>query len=55
MGLETSSDRTVLLKRYAELLRKFHPDRNGGDRRYEKRLTEVVSAYQLLKKSRAFA
>lgn len=55
MGLETNSDRTGLRKRYAELLRKFHPDRNGGNRRYEKRLAEVVSAYQLLKRSRPFA
>lgn len=55
MDLPGDCQRTDLRRRYAELLRKYHPDRNGGDRRFEKHLTDVVSAYQLLKKSRAFA
>lgn len=55
LDLPSDCARSDLRRRYAELLRKYHPDRNGGDRRFEKHLTEVVSAYQLLKKSRAFA
>lgn len=55
MGLETDSDRRTLRRRYAELLRQYHPDRNGGDRSKEKRLTEVVAAYQLLRKTGVFA
>ena len=55
MGLGLGTDRRRLRKRYSELVRRFHPDRNGGDRQYEVRLTKVVEAYQLLRKSRAFA
>jgi curved DNA-binding protein CbpA len=36
-------------------VRKYHPDRNGGDRSHEVRLGEVVAAYQLLRKTRPFA
>lgn len=55
MQLPADTDRSALRARYAELLRKYHPDRNGGDRAHEKMLTEVVAAYQLLKKSSALA
>lgn len=55
MGLGLDTDRRRLRQRYSELVRRYHPDRNGGDRKYEKRLTSVVEAYQLLKKSAVFA
>jgi DnaJ-domain-containing protein 1 len=55
MGLEGHSDRSSLRRRYLELVRRYHPDRNGGDRQYEARLVRVVEAYQLLRKSSAFA
>lgn len=55
LALPADADRSALRRRYAELLRKYHPDRNGGDRRFETRLGEVVEAYQLLRKSAAFA
>ncbi|MDX8357614.1 DnaJ domain-containing protein [Sphingopyxis terrae] len=55
MGLATDADRAALRRRYSELVRKYHPDRNGGDRSHEVRLGEVVAAYQLLRKTRAFA
>ena len=53
MGLGSDTDRTRLRRRYSELVRRFHPDRNGGDRRHEAQLTAVVDAYQLLRKSAA--
>ena len=55
MGLETDIDRATLRRRYSQLVRQYHPDRNGGDRSHEARLGKVVEAYQLLKESRAFA
>lgn len=55
MGLGNDIDRTRLRKRYSDLVRRYHPDRNGGDRRHEERLRRVVSAYQLLRKSRGLA
>lgn len=39
-------------RRYAELVRRFHPDANGGDRGAEAQLAEVVKAHQILKKAR---
>ncbi|MBA3729767.1 MAG: J domain-containing protein [Sphingomonas sp.] len=55
MGLKDNVDRTALRQRYSELVRRFHPDRNGGDRRLEAKLGKVIAAYQLLKGARAFA
>lgn len=54
MGLGLDTDRQRLRRRYSELVRRYHPDRNGGDRRYEARLGQVVEAYQLLRKSAVF-
>lgn len=55
MGLGPDIDRTALRRRYSELVRKYHPDRNGGDRSQEGKLGHVVEAYQLLRRSSAFA
>ena len=53
MGLGLEADRQSLRRRYSELVRRYHPDRNGGDRQFETRLNRVVEAYQLLRKSKA--
>jgi len=55
MGLDPQSDLGALRKRYSELVRRYHPDRNGGDRSQESRLQQVVEAYQLLRRSAGFA
>ncbi|MCW3836633.1 J domain-containing protein [Sphingomonas canadensis] len=55
LGLEVDADRTALRKRYSELVRKYHPDRNGGDRSKEDELQKVIAAYQQLKAAPAFA
>ncbi|WP_390585111.1 J domain-containing protein [Erythrobacter sp. MTPC3] len=55
MGLGSNTDSRRLRRRYSELVRRYHPDRNGGDRQYETRLNKVVDAYQLLKKSAAIS
>jgi hypothetical protein len=55
LGLGTDTDRTQLRKRYSELVRRFHPDRNGGDRAHESELQKVIAAYQHLKGAAAFA
>ncbi|MCK0128836.1 DnaJ domain-containing protein [Erythrobacter sp. F6033] len=55
MGLGSDTDRRRLRRRYSELVRRYHPDRNGGDRQYENRLNRVVEAYQLLRKSTVIA
>lgn len=55
LGLSLGADRKALRSRYSELVRRYHPDRNGGDRSFEAKLQGVVEAYQLLKKTTAFA
>ena len=54
LGLGVNADRHALRSRYSELVRKFHPDRNGGDRRHEAALQAVVEAYQQLRRAPAF-
>ena len=54
LGLGEDSDLHGVRKRYSQLVRRYHPDRNGGDRTHESRLREVIEAYQLLKTAAAF-
>jgi len=54
LGLSIDADRKDLRRRYSELVRLYHPDRNGGDRSMEEQLQRVVAAYQLLRKAAAF-
>jgi hypothetical protein len=55
LGLDVDADRKALRTRYAERLRRFHPDRNGGDRSHEAALGRTIAAYNQLKGSGAFA
>lgn len=55
LGLAADADRHALRKRYSELVRRYHPDRNGGDRSQERELQKVIAAYQQLKGAAAFA
>jgi hypothetical protein len=55
LGLGEDADRHSVRQRYSHLVRRYHPDKNGGDRSHEGRLGEVIEAYQLLRKARAFA
>jgi len=55
LGLPLDATRHDLRSQYSLQVRRFHPDRNGGDRSFEARLQQVIEAYQLLRKSPAFA
>jgi len=55
LGLDLDVDRRALRERYAELVRLYHPDRNGGDRSHEKALQAVIEAYTALKSRPLFA
>jgi DnaJ domain len=54
LGLGDDADRHKLRQRYSGLVRRYHPDKNGGDRTHEGKLREVIEAYQLLRKDPAF-
>jgi DnaJ-class molecular chaperone len=45
----------MLRQRYTELVRRYHPDHNGGDRTHESALQAVIGAYGQLRKAAAFA
>jgi hypothetical protein len=49
LGLEVSLNEVKA--RYKELVKRYHPDVNGGDRSAEERLAQVIRAYGVLKKS----
>jgi hypothetical protein len=55
LGLGEDADLKSVRSSYSKLVRRFHPDRNGGDRSHERRLGEVIEAYQTLRKAAAFA
>lgn len=55
LGLGDDADRRALRGRYSELVRRYHPDRNGGDRSHEKALQDVIAAYTHLKSAPAFS
>lgn len=54
MGLPVDADRKALRTRYTELVRRYHPDHNGGDRSHESALQSVIEAYGQLRKAPAF-
>jgi hypothetical protein len=55
LGLSVDADRRALRQRYLDLVRRCHPDKNGGDRSHEKALQAVIEAYTALRGRPAFA
>lgn len=51
LDLSANAEAGDIRRRYAELVRRFHPDANGGDRSAETQLQEVVRAHHILKKA----
>ena len=43
--------RQAIRARYIELVKRCHPDANGGDRSAEHKLQRVIKAYQALRKA----
>jgi DnaJ-class molecular chaperone len=54
LGLAEDADRRALRTAYSAKVRAYHPDKNGGNRSYEKSLQDVIAAYTHLKSSPAF-
>jgi len=51
LGLTVKATATEVKARYKSLVKKHHPDANGGDRASEDRLRDVLQAYKLLKQA----
>lgn len=50
MNIDGPVNLTALKSRYKELVKKLHPDANGGDRAAEEKLKDINQAYATLKK-----
>ncbi|MDZ4760050.1 MAG: J domain-containing protein [Alphaproteobacteria bacterium] len=51
MQLPPDASREAVRERYGLLVKRYHPDSNGGDRSMEPRLTVVIRAFKALKSS----
>ncbi len=51
LGLPDKATADEIKTRYKELVKRHHPDANGGDRSSEGRLRQIIQAYKLLKQS----
>ena len=49
LGLEADAKRTDIKSRFKVLVKRHHPDANGGDRASEDQLREIIQAYNYLK------
>jgi DnaJ domain len=49
LGLEADAKRADIKSRFKALVKRHHPDANGGDRGSEARLREIIQAYNYLK------
>jgi DnaJ domain len=49
LGLEADAKRADIKARFKTLVKRHHPDANGGDRGSEDRLREIIQAYNYLK------
>ena len=51
LGLDAKATGADIKARYKELVKRHHPDANGGDRGSEDRFRDVLQAYRVLKQA----
>ena len=49
MELELTADWSMIQKKFKTLVKKFHPDKNSGNKKYEDKLKKITLAYSHLK------
>ena len=52
LDLDDDATTEVIRAKYIELVKRCHPDANGGDRSAEHKLQRVIKAYQVLRKAK---
>ena len=52
LSLDESVDAQTIRARYKELVKRLHPDANGGDRSQEEKLREIIHAYKQLRSAK---
>ena len=50
--MDATAEPRQIRARYIELVKRCHPDSNGGDRSAEHKLQRVIKAYQTLRKAK---
>ena len=55
LDLEAGVDGPAIRSRYLDMVKRFHPDSNGGDRSSETKLQRVIKAYKTLQKAKLTA
>ena len=50
LEINPTIDIDLIKTAYKKLVKKYHPDNNGGQKSYEERLRSIIEAYSLLKK-----
>ena len=53
LNLAPVDDFDIVKKKYKQLVKENHPDKNGGDAHAEERLKDINLAYSLIRKSLA--
>ena len=51
LDLDIHADAATIRARYTDLVKRCHPDANGGDRSAETKLQKVIRAYKVLRKA----
>ncbi|GEP10896.1 J domain-containing protein [Methylobacterium gnaphalii] len=49
LGLDENADTAAIKAQYKVLVKRFHPDANGGDRSFEDRLRDIIRAHDILR------
>ena len=49
MELKLNADWPIIKKKFKTLVKKFHPDRNPGNKQFEDKLKKITLAYSHLK------
>jgi curved DNA-binding protein CbpA len=52
LDLDATATGPIIRERYVELVKRCHPDANGGDRSSEHKLQRVIKAYKTLRKAK---
>jgi len=52
MGLDDRATPETIRAKYKDLVKRHHPDANGGDRSREEKLREIINAYKTLRAAR---
>jgi hypothetical protein len=52
LDLDATADGPKIRRRYTELLKRCHPDANGGDRSTEHKLQRVIKAFRTLRRAK---